>query len=341
MRRAAEIIAGALFAASAGANEVTVQNDSLASLGSGAIVWGFVSGEKAAVWLTSPCAGNVVAAQVYWQSPSGTEADAIESAIEIFRSGTFPNAGALQATIGGPVLKDGVINEWRYTDENNTVPLSVPVALNEKFIVSLEFDAPPVPSVDPSVVRDADGNPGGRNTIYANLGASFQWLDSKTLGVNGDWVIRAVVDCQSVVTQADVSAVASASPTLYTPGQPLTYTLLISNAGPAASPSTAIIDTFPSAFTNVAWTCTPSGGANCNGSSGVGNIFASNVNLPSGSSVTYTVDGTVANSATGTMSNSVTAVVGSPANDPSSTNNTGSVDTPPLSDRIFADGFGP
>ena len=42
------------FAAGAGANEVTVQNDSLANDSSGTIQAGFVAGEKAAAWLTSP-----------------------------------------------------------------------------------------------------------------------------------------------------------------------------------------------------------------------------------------------------------------------------------------------
>lgn len=332
----------ALLTAAAGASEVTVKNDSLADGSAGVIVTGFATSEKAATWLTSPCAGNIVAAQVYWHSATGTAAQSIESAIEIFRAGTFPVPGTLATTIGGPVMTDGVFNEFRYLDQNNTVPVSVPVTQNEVFVISFQFNNPPPQPEGPSVVRDTDGNPGGRNAIFADLGAGkFDWFDSTSFGVNGDWAIRAVINCQSVVTDADVGATVSATPTLYAPGQLLTYTLVVSNAGPAASPNTTIIDTFPTAFTSAAWNCVPSGGASCNGSSGVGNIVATNVNLPNGGAVTYTVNGNVAPGTTGMLINSVTAAVGAPANDPSSANNTSSVEVAPLSDRIFADSFEP
>lgn len=339
MRSATRTLPALLLVSTAAANEVTVKNDSLTDFGNGVIVTGFAMDEKAAVWLTSPCSGNIVAAQIFWHSSTGTAAQDIEAAIEIFRAGTFPDPDTLQATIGGPVLTDGVFNEYRYLDENNTIPLSVQVAQNEKFIVSLQFDHPPPAPDGPSVLRDTDGNPGGRNAIYADLGGSFAWFDSASFLVMGDWVIRAVVDCQAVSTSADVQVAALASPDLYTPGQTLTYTLDISNSGPGNSPNTTIIDTFPPAFMNPAWTCVPSGGAMCT-ASGTGNIIATNVSLPTGSSVTYTVNGTVAPGTTGTLSNSAAAAVGAPANDPVSSNNTAQVDSAPSSDRIFEDTFG-
>lgn len=42
------------------ASEVTVQNDSLSEGELGLIQAGFVAGESAAVWLTSPCNGNSI-----------------------------------------------------------------------------------------------------------------------------------------------------------------------------------------------------------------------------------------------------------------------------------------
>ena len=340
MRKVTGAMLAMLLVATAAGNEVTVKNDSLTDFGNGVIVTGFAIGEKAAVWLTSPCAGTIVAAQIYWHSATGTAAQDIENAIEIYRAGTFPQPGLLQTTIGGPVLTDGVFNEYRYLDENNTIPLSVAVTQNEVFIVSFQFaNAPPAPD-GPSLVRDTDGNPGGRDAIDADLGGgTFAWFDSKTLGVNGDWAIRAVVDCQAVSTSADVAVTASAMPAAYLPGQGLTYSLVISNAGPANSPNTTIVDTFPGAFANPSWTCTPAGGASCV-ANGTGNIVATNVSLPVGSSVTYSVNGTVANGTTGLLSNNVTAAVGAPSSDPVSSNNTATTDLLPDLDRIFADGFG-
>jgi len=340
MRKATGVLPAILLASTtAGANEVTVKNDSIVNFSNAVVEAGFAAGERAGVWLTSPCAGNVVAAQIYWLSASGMEAQVVGSAVQVWRAGTFPQPGGLQATIAGPVLTDGVFNEYRYLDENNTIPLSVAVAQNERFVVSFQFfDAPDV--AGPSLVRDTDGNPGGRNTIDADLGGgTFTWLDSTFFGVTGDWAIRAVVDCQSVPTNADVSVTASALPSAYTPGLALAYTLTISNAGPAGSPNTTIIDSFPAAYIAPTWICAGSGGAAC-AASGSGNIVATNVNLPAGSSVVYTVSGTVASGTTGTLGNSVTAAVGSPASDPIGSNNTATINLNLGNDVIFADGFG-
>lgn len=325
---------------SAGANEVTIKNDSLTNFGDAAIVWGFVSGEMAGSWLTSPCDGNLVAAQIFWRSPGGVSADVVGSAIHIYRSGTFPTPGAEAQTIGGPVLQDNALNEWRFIDENNTIPLIVPVTANETVVVALEFADPPQPNVDPSVVRDTDGNTAGRNTIYADLGTSFGWFNSSTLGVTGDWVIRAVVDCTTSSTDADVSVAMSAMPSAYTAGGALQYTITIANAGPASSPNTTLVDTFPGALQGPAWTCAGTGGATCP-AGGSGSIIGSS-SLPSGSHVTFTVNGTVAPGTTGTLTNSMTAVVNSPATDPAGTNNTATLDLEPaVSDVIFENGFDP
>src|SRR5215468_10742797 len=66
--RLAVTVLGALLSTSVlMAAEVTVANDSAGNSGTVQIEAGFVAGEAAAAWLTSPCAGNVVAAQVEWR----------------------------------------------------------------------------------------------------------------------------------------------------------------------------------------------------------------------------------------------------------------------------------
>lgn len=340
MRTAFWLPVGIAIAATAAANEVTIQNDSLANGSSGTIQAGFVAGEKAASWLTTPCDGNIVAVQVFWRSLLGNAPITIEESIDIYRFGTFPDPGILAQEIGGPVLTDGVINEYRYLDENDTIPLIVPVVQNETFIVALTFAEAPDPSQGPSVVNDDDGIEPNRNAIYASLGGgNFGWFSNTALGVDGDWVIRAVVDCQNTSTDADVSVAMSADQPNYTAGDALAYTITVSNAGPAAATSTTVVDAFPPAYTGVTWTCAASGGATC-ASSGNGTIAAT-VTLPVGSQVVYTVDGIVAAGTTGTLTNSATAVVAPPASDPDTTNNTATLDLDPASpnDVIFTDGF--
>jgi uncharacterized repeat protein (TIGR01451 family) len=323
---------------SAVAAEVTVRNDSLESFGTAVIVTGFAAGEKAASWLTSPCDGDLRAVQVLWRSNNGTSGQTIHDSIEIFRTGTFPNPGALAETIGGPVLTDGVLNEYRFLDENNVVPLIVPVTEDETVVVSLTFDtAPPLPG--PSVVRDTDGIEPARNGLYANVGGNFTWFDAQALGVTGDWVIRAVIDCQVVAMEADVAVGLASAPKLYTAGQPLAYTVVVGNSGPASAPDTTVVDIFPVAYTAVSWTCNGSGGASC-AAKGSGNI-TQQVDLPAGGEVVFDIAGTVSPGATGVLSNTVTAVVAAGISDPVGGNNTRTLETAPDTDRIFGNGFEP
>jgi uncharacterized repeat protein (TIGR01451 family) len=334
--------AGIAIATLAAANEVTLQNDSLTDNSTGTIQAGFVPGEKAASWLTTPCDGNIVAVQVFWRSLFGNTGETIQSSIDIYRSGTFPVPGGLAQEIAGPVLTDGVLNEYRYLDENNTIPLLVPVVQDETFVVALTFAEAPDPAEGPSVVDDDDGIEPNRNAIYALIGVGdFQWFSNSMLGVTGDWVIRAVVNCAAGVNEADVGVTMSADPVQYTAGAALTYTITIANAGPAAAANTTVVDAFPSDFTSASWTCAASGGASC-AASGVGTI-AQTVSLPAGSEIVYTVNGIVAAGTTGPLTNSATAVVGPPASDPDTTNNTASIETLPAAtdDVIFANGFDP
>jgi uncharacterized repeat protein (TIGR01451 family) len=334
----ATTLLAACMALPAQAAEVTVKNDSLSDFGTAVIVGGFVTGEKAASWLTSPCNGNLRAVQVFWRSASGTTGETIHSAIEISRNGTFPTPGTLAQEIGGPVLTDGVLNEFRYLDENQAVPLIVPVTANETFVIALVFDTP-IAAADPSVVRDTDGNQSGRNSLLADLGGTFIWFNSSTLGVQGDWVIRGVIDCAVGPQEADVGVEAMTTPAEYTAGQALTYTIGIDNAGPVASPTTTIVDIFPAAFTAPSWTCSGTGGATCT-ASGSGNL-TTNVNLPVGGAVTFSVSGSVAPGTTGLLTNSVTAVVGGSVTDPVSGNNTATTNTAAasVSVLIFENGF--
>lgn len=183
--------------------EQTVQNDSFVSGGSAIIEAGFVANESAAAWLTSPCNGNIVAVQVGWLSQSGGSPQSVEDSITVFSAGTFPNPGPvminsannLPAILEGPVMTDGAINEFRFVDDQNSIPLIIPVTAGQKFIVSFKFANSPNPSNGPSVFVDA-GCQSQKNAIFAI--PPGVWFNSCSLGVSGDFVIRAVVDCAAV-----------------------------------------------------------------------------------------------------------------------------------------------
>jgi len=340
MGRLVPVAVALALAGTASATEVTLKNDSLTDFGSAVIVWGFVAGEKAASWLTSPCEGNLVAVQVFWRSPNGLAGEVIHESIDIHRAGSFPGPGELAAQILGPVLNDNVLNEWRYLDENNAIPLSVPVSAGETVIVAFTFAEDLTAGVDPSVVRDTDGIQAQRNALYARLTPGvFQWFDASALGVTGDWVIRAVVDCPIVSSEADVSVTMTSDPVDgYVAGEPLEYTIVVANAGPANASGTTLVDIFPAAYQVPTWTCTTSGGATCP-AGGSGNITGT-VNLPADSQIEIVVNGTVAPDSTATLSNTVTAVVSSSVTDPDGSNNSATLDLDPaIDDTIFADGF--
>lgn len=176
----------------AGAAEMTVQNDSVTDFAQVAIQAGFAANEQAAAWLTSPCDGNIVAVQVFWRSQLGGAAQVIGDSIRIHDGGAFPIPGTLRETLSGPLMNDGFLNEFRFLDQEGTIPLVVPVLSGAVFVVSFRFgEAPPL--TGPSVVTDTNGCQAGRNGLFA-IPPSI-WFSSCALGVSGDFVIRAVVDC--------------------------------------------------------------------------------------------------------------------------------------------------
>lgn len=193
--RGAAVLAAALAWLAPGplsAAEMTVQNDSVVNFSQVSIQAGFADQERAAAWLTSPCAGDIVAVQVLWLSVLGGAADTLGESITISEAGVFPVPGAPLAVLSGPLLTDGFFNEYRFLDEMGTIPIQVPVALDEIFVVDFRFfDSPPL--LGPSVVTDIGGCQAGRNGIFAIPPST--WFSACSLGVTGDFAIRAVVDC--------------------------------------------------------------------------------------------------------------------------------------------------
>ena len=85
--------------------------------------------------------------------------------------------------------------------------------------------------------------------------------------------------------------------TTVVPGQTVTYTITVTNAGPTDAVGALVTDMFPAALTGVTWTCVGTGGGVCI-PSGSGNINES-VTVPVGGTVTFTATGTVSPAAVG------------------------------------------
>jgi uncharacterized repeat protein (TIGR01451 family) len=124
---------------------------------------------------------------------------------------------------------------------------------------------------------------------------------------------------------ADLSITKTDGVTSVTAGQATTYTITISNAGPATAPSARVVDTFdPAIFSGVTWTCTASGTSSCTATgSQTGNINTLvTLNPGAANAVVFTAQATIVATATGQAENTATVSTTAGEGDPDETNNT-------------------
>ncbi|HEX4962806.1 MAG TPA: hypothetical protein VF173_18365 [Thermoanaerobaculia bacterium] len=126
-------------------------------------------------------------------------------------------------------------------------------------------------------------------------------------------------DSDTLSRRADLAVTLTDGRTTISPGDTVTYTLVVTNNGPSNVTGASVTDLRPSTLTGVSWTCTPSPGSVCQ-ASGTGDVLDT-VSLPVGGTLTYQVTATVVQGTTGAVV--VTATVGVPAGttDPVGTNN--------------------
>ncbi|MFD4894141.1 hypothetical protein ACFWNL_27665 [Kitasatospora sp. NPDC058397] len=128
-------------------------------------------------------------------------------------------------------------------------------------------------------------------------------------GGNGE----VVIEWQTTV---GLSITKTADKAGYVPGQPLTYTITVRNAGPAPAVDAAVRDALPSALSGFTWTCSAAtANSACGTSSGSGSLDTT-ATIAANDSVTYTVTGTVPPSTTGTLTNTATVTRPSASTDP-------------------------
>lgn len=124
---------------------------------------------------------------------------------------------------------------------------------------------------------------------------------------------NSATDSDPVVLFTGLSVTKTNGVTTLSPGGTATYTILVTNAGPADAVGATVSDLLPAALT-CTWTCVGASGGTCT-AAGSGNINDI-VNLPAGGNSTYTVNCTVSAAATGTVSNSVQVTAPAGAADP-------------------------
>lgn len=195
------VVATLALATASQATETVVLNDSTLAGTPSTVANLFLAGEETASWLTATCTGDIVAAQIYWASQFGGAPSQLEQSISFYGPGVYPaasapllNQGGANAIVSGPTLVDGIINEFRFLDPpTDSVAIQIPVTSGQTFVLGIEFlNQSSGNAFAPSVTYDQDGCQANTNTVDVLPGG---WTDACLAGVTGDWVIRAVIDC--------------------------------------------------------------------------------------------------------------------------------------------------
>ena len=128
-------------------------------------------------------------------------------------------------------------------------------------------------------------------------------------------------DINTATPRVDLAITKTDGQTKYSPGQSLTYTIEVSNAGPSFARGAVVADTIPAVMTNVNWTAAYTG-TNSNGPvSGSGNAINETIDLAVNGTAIFTVTGTVDPSATGDLENTARVFVPPGFTDPTPGNN--------------------
>ena len=153
-------------------------------------------------------------------------------------------------------------------------------------------------TISATVIPAATGTLSNTATVTEPAGATAFATDFDWLAPQADLEIATTDNLGgSSITSATGTAVS---------GQGITYTVMVTNAGPSDADGATIADPLPSSLIGATYTATESGGASGFTTSGSGSIDDAAVNLPAGSTVTYTLSATVNPAATGTLSNTAT-----------------------------------
>ncbi|GAP40069.1 DUF7507 domain-containing protein [Flexilinea flocculi] len=143
--------------------------------------------------------------------------------------------------------------------------------------------------------------------------------------VSGNGITSAVASATVSVLESDLSISKNDGSATYTAGNPISYTIIVSNNGPSNANGVSISDAVPATITGITQNCVASGIASCGIDASSGNdISFSGVNINAGAAnyLTITVNGIISATMTEPLVNTATVVVGTGQVDPISDNNT-------------------
>ncbi len=230
-----------------------------------------------------------------------------------------PSVDGTNASLGGigfvnaqDFLVDSLM--WR----NNT-NMSFPVIVSHMVPVNLLADYHLTPTSNATYAIDAGAPSYTSIQPAATVTAPNHDIDNESRPAGAAFDRGA--DELAVYVDFDISKTASSA--TVNAGSSFSYTINVTNHGPATGAAT-VTDVLPPALSGTSWTCTASGGATCPaGPIPAGNL-GQNVTLPVGGTATFVLTATVANTATaGPLSNtaSVEPAPGSGVTDTNSANN--------------------
>ena len=150
------------------------------------------------------------------------------------------------------------------------------------------------------------------------------------------------------ITKSDNLGGSSATGAIGTavPGQGITYTIVVTNAGPSDATGASIVDPLPSTLTGATYTAVATAGASGFSATGTGSIDDTNVDLPAGGTITYTLKANITSGASGKLSNTATvtppggdvisdnAIDGDTSPDDSASGNVSATDTDTLAPQV-------
>jgi uncharacterized repeat protein (TIGR01451 family) len=172
----------------------------------------------------------------------------------------------------------------------------------------------------------------------------------------GDWTLR-VVDSAGSDTgnltrwclMAALAAPANADlglsmvgPSNPVPGNPVTYTLTISNAGPADATGFSLADVLPATLTGISAGCAVTGTGNCGTNASAGqNVSFTGLALTAGAGneLTIAINATLDGGAIGTLQNTATLTAGTPGDGAAGNNSAVHATTIIDAGHIHGDGF--
>ncbi|MCA9278509.1 MAG: hypothetical protein H6815_07595 [Phycisphaeraceae bacterium] len=176
-------------ASTVSAQEVTLQNDSIAAGGSGNVQLGFINGEFGAATFYpdfSMFPLQIKRVQIGWSALiPGQAQNNVQDGIFIYE-GT-PSASNAAIFVSDPIqLTPQFLNEYDFENEAIIIANPAPITVGMKF-----SDAPNGSFLAASLVTDLDGCQPNKNFIFAVPGG---WVPSCSFGVTGDFNIRIVVE---------------------------------------------------------------------------------------------------------------------------------------------------